>query len=170
MCLVSGCVGFKGCGQDIKRYLYLRRHLRDFLPCIMLTFFSSRELPFGIRGAAPAPERAGSSSGVTDTTPRAWRMVSTGCRVQCPSSTTGAPGPPAPASPCCGTTGARARASLIISQPPVTSARGALCPASAAPLSLMIGSPLTRPCTSTSRRTRAARSRQCRAAPAPGRG
>ena len=170
MCLVSGCVGFKGCGQDVKRYLYLRQHPRDFLPFIILTFFSSRELPFGILGAAPAPGRAGLSSGVTDTTPRAWLTASTGCRVQCPSSTTGAPGPQVPASLCCGTTGVRVRVSRIISQPPVTSARGAQCPASAAPSSLMIGSPLTRLCTSTSRRTRVARSRQCRGAPAPGRG
>ena len=171
MCLVSGCVGLKGSGQTLRgTYTYLRQHVPDVLTCIILTTFSLRELLFGILDAALVLGRAGLFSGVTDTTPRAWRTASTGCRVQCPSSTTGAPGPPAPASLCCGTTGARARASRTISQLPVTSARGAQCPASAAPSSLMTENPPTRPCTSTCRRTRAGRSRPCRGAPAPGRG
>ena len=151
-------------------YTYVRQHVPDVLTCIILTLFYLRELLFGILGAALARGRVGLFSGVTDTTPRAWRMALTGCRVQCPSSTTGAPGPPAPASRCSGTTGARARASRIISQPPVTSARGAQCPVSAALLSLMTGSPLTLRCTSTSRRTRAGRSRPCRRARARGPG
>ena len=145
-------------------YRYLRQHVPDILTCFILTLFSLRELLSGILGAVPARGRVGLLSAVTDTTPRAWRMALTGCRVQCPSSTTGAPGPPVPASRCSGTTGARARASRTISQPPVTSARGAQCPVSAALLSLMTGSPLTLPCTSTSRRTRAGRSRPCRRA------
>ena len=170
MCLVSGCVGLKGSGQTLRgTYTYLRQHVPDVLTCIILTSFSLRELLFGILDAALVLGRAGLFSGVTDTTPRAWRMALTGCRVQCQSSTTGAPGPPAPASRCSGTTEAKARASLTISQPPVTSARGAQCPVSAAPLSLMTGSPLIRPCTSTSRQTRAGRSRLCRRARAPGR-